>query len=156
MAERRRYTKRQKLTAVVAADATSKLAAAEATGIPRSTLSYWMDKPEFVALRQNAREAMAKEAEVVARLAWQKLGQALVEGRLEPRDLIIAAGMATDKTQLLGGGATARVESRDLTDVFDDHETRAIVEGAREYLAGRATGEGAPVAEAPAVEGAGS
>ena len=44
---RRRYTTRTKLTTVLAADMTNPKAASEATGIPRTTILQWMDKPEF-------------------------------------------------------------------------------------------------------------
>lgn len=120
--QRREYTKRQRLTAVVAAEATSEKAAAIATGIPRSTLRHWMDDPELEPYRHNARQALAEEMVVVARLATQKLAQAIREDRLEPRDLVIAAGMATDKSQLLSGQATDRLETRDITATLDDHE----------------------------------
>jgi transposase-like protein len=116
MATHRRYTKREKVAAIVAADASSTLAASEATGVPESTLRYWLDQPEFAKLRENAREAMAEEAQVVARLAWQKLGEAIRAGQLDGRDLVIAAGMATDKSALLNGQATARTEHRDIAD----------------------------------------
>lgn len=124
---RRRYTKAQKASAIVAAEASSVLAAAEATGVPQSTLRYWMDDPKFAYLRDNAREAMAEEAQVVARLAWQKLGQAIANDELEPRDLVMAAGMATDKSQLLNGGATARSESRDITGTITDADLIAAI-----------------------------
>lgn len=129
MAERRqqrRYTRRQKMTTVLAAELTSAEAAAEAAGIPRSTLQYWMDDPELAPLRQNARQMLAEEMAVIARLATQKLGEAIRAGVVEPRDLIMAAGMATDKTQLLSGAATSRTETRDLTDTLDDHERAAL------------------------------
>ena len=125
-AERRQYTKRQKLTTVIAAEMTSVEAAAEAAGIPRTTLIYWMDRPEFIELRQNARANLAEEMGVIARLATQKLGEAILAGKLEPRDLIMASGMATDKSQLLSGQATGRIETRDLTDTLDDHERAAL------------------------------
>jgi transposase-like protein len=124
--KRRRYSKVEKVAAIVAAEASSTLAAAEESGVPRSTLRYWLDDPKFAEYRHNAREAMAEEARVVARLAWRGLAQAILAGKLEPRDLITAAGMGTDKTQLLSGGATERVEARDLTDDFDDHEKAAL------------------------------
>lgn len=126
MATRRRYSKAEKVAAIVAADAASAVAASEQTGIPRTTIQYWLDQPEFVELRQNAREAMAEEARVVARLAWQQLGKAVQAGALEPRDLIMAAGMATDKSLLLSGEATARTESRTLTEGMDDHERATL------------------------------
>lgn len=111
------YTKRRKITAILAADMTNPKAASEATGIPRSTIRDWLEKPEFATLRHNAREAIADEAIVVARLAWQALGDAIIARKVEPRDLIHAAGMATDKALLAAGEATARTEHRDISDV---------------------------------------
>lgn len=136
---RRRYTRAQKVTAVLAADATSTLAAAEASGIPRKTIAYWLDQPEFATLRQNAREKLAEEAQVVARLAWQKLGQAIANGQLDGRDLVTAAGMAIDKSQLLNGGATARTEARDITGTLTDAELAAIVREADALASGGAS-----------------
>jgi len=144
---RRRYTKRQKLTAVIAADMTSVEAAAEASGVPRRTLRNWMDDPAMAALRHNAREHLAEEMTVIARLATQKLGEAIRDGRLEPRDLILAAGMATDKSQLLSGQATGRVETRDLTATLDDHERaalRGILDGVLAETAPAGAGVDAP------------
>lgn len=126
MATPRRYRKTEKVAAIVAAEASSVLAASEQTGIPESTIRYWLDQPEFANLRENAREAMAEEARVVARLAWQQLGKAVQSGNLEPRDLIMAAGMATDKSLLLSGEATARTETRTLTEGMDDHERATL------------------------------
>lgn len=142
----RRYTHREKVAAVLAADASSTLAAAQATGVPESTLRYWLERPEFADIRENARERMAEEALVVARLAWRKLGQAIADNELEPRDLVIAAGMATDKSQLLNGAATSRTEARDITGTLTDAELIAALHEAERI----ATGDG--VAEA--IEGA--
>ena len=128
MPPHRRYSKREKLTAVVAAEMTSQEAASEALGIPRTTIHNWMDDPEMVELRQNARQALAEEMAIVARLATRKLGEAIRRDRLEPRDLILAAGMATDKSQLLSGQATSRTETRELTDTLDDHERARLRE----------------------------
>ena len=145
MTERRRYTKRQKMTAVIAADMTSQLGASEATGIPRKTLAYWMDDPEFATLRQNAREIMAEETMTVARLAWGKLAERIKSGDIETRDLVLATGMATDKAQLLNGGATARSENRDITGSITDAELTAAIREA-EHLT---RGSGSGVAPAP-------
>ena len=101
-------------------------AAAEASGVPRSTLRHWLDDPEMAPYRHKAREALAEEMTVIARLAAQKLAEAIRRGDLEPRDLIMAAGMATDKSQLLTGQATGRLETRDLTDTLDDHERATL------------------------------
>lgn len=129
----RRYDAKDRLVAVVAADMTSAIATAEAMGIPRSTLRHWLDDPELVPYRQNARESLAEEVLVVARLAWEKLADALRAGRVEPRDLVIAAGMSLDKSQLVSGKATARTESRDIT--RDDHESALLADVIRSALA---------------------
>lgn len=144
MAERRRYTKRQKMTATIAADMTSTEAAAEAMGIPRKTIAYWMDDPEFAELRHNARERMAEETLSVARLAWGKLAERIRSGDIETRDLVMATGMATDKAQLLNGGATGRTETRDITGTISDAELSAAIREAESLTTG---GRGA---EAPA------
>lgn len=140
---RRRYNRTERVAAVLAADASSITAASEATGIPRKTIAYWLDRPEFADLRHNAREGMAEDALHVARLAWRKLGEAIAAGTLEPRDLVIATGMATDKSQLLNGGATARSENRDITGTISDAELASAIREAEQI----ATGGGSP--EAP-------
>jgi len=149
VATRRRYTKVEKIAAVLAADASSTLAAAQAKGIPESTVRYWLDQPEFASLRDNAREGMAEDALMVARLAWKKLGQAIAAGELDARDLVIATGMATDKSQLLNGAATARTEARDITGTISDAELDAAIREANTI----ATGGGGPEAPAEPPEG---
>ena len=123
---RRRYTHAEKATAILAAAASSKVAASEATGIPRKTIAYWLDKPEYARLRQNAREEMAAEARVVARQAWRALSEAIERGDMEPRDLVFAVGVAVDKAQLLAGQATSRTETKDLTGGLTDHEREQL------------------------------
>jgi hypothetical protein len=145
----RRYTRKERLTAVIASDMTSTLAASEATGIPRTTIIEWRNKPEFDLLRQNAREAMVDEAVIVARLAWQKLGDAIRDDRLEPRDLVMAAGMATDKSQLLTGSATSRTESRDITGTISDAELASAIREAESLTTGR---RGPEAVEEPAAD----
>jgi hypothetical protein len=154
--EHRRYTKRQKVSAVTAALATSVKAAADSQDIPRKTLSYWMDAPEFATLRQKTREELAEGSIILANLAQSELARKVRAGEVEPRDLAVIYGIAIDKGQLLSGAATHRIETKDLTDGFDDHETRAIVEGARKYLEGSEPAEGEGVAAPAAVEGAAS
>lgn len=134
---------------MIAAELTSTEAAAEQAGIPRTTLVYWMDQPEFVELRHNAREKMADETLTVARLAWGKLAERIRSGDIETRDLVMATGMATDKAQLLNGGATTRTEARDITGTITDAELSAAIREAERLMAagpGRteAPAEGAP------------
>ncbi len=133
MTEYRRYTKRKKVSAVAAAVATSTLAAAQASGVPESTLRYWMESSEFANIRDKAREALPSMATVAAYLAWEELLKLLRSGQLDPREVIVATSMATDKSQLLTGNATSRSETRTLTDGLDDHEKqvlRDLIDGA--------------------------
>lgn len=131
MATHRRYSRATKAAAIVAAEGSSVLAASEQTGIPQSTLRYWMDDPKFAELRENAREHIAEEAMVVARLGWQKLAAAIGRGEIEARDLVMAVGMATDKAILLNGGATARTETRDITGTISDAELASAIREAQ-------------------------
>lgn len=126
MSERRRYTKRQKLSAVMAAEMAGVVAAEEQTGIPESTIRYWVDKPEFAAFRAKAREELADEVKVVAHLAWKRVAETMSE--MEPRDAIFAAEKASTIMQLLRGDATSRTEHRDLTDELDDHERDVLAQ----------------------------
>lgn len=129
---RRRYTKRQKATTVIAAEMVTVAAAAEAAGVPESTVRYWMDSPEFVELRAKTREDMAEESAALAHKALEAIQRRL--GEFEPRDLTILYGVLVDKSQLLSGQATGRLEHRELLADFDDHETDAM----REWLRGLA------------------
>lgn len=122
MAAPRRYTKQQKATAVMAAEMVNAEAAAEQTGIPRSTIRRWLEDPELVELRQKTRESMAADMKALAMVALEALMGAIRRGELEGRDLIVALGVAIDKAQLLSGEATSRTETRDLTATLDDHE----------------------------------
>jgi len=124
MAERRRYTHRQKATAVIAATVSSVAAAAEESGIPRTTIAYWMDEPEFVALRQKTREEWAEETRTLAIKVLGEIRRRLPE--FEPRDLSVLFGVLTDKGQLLSGAPTSRTETKALTAGLDDHEKAAL------------------------------
>jgi hypothetical protein len=124
MAERRRYTKRTRVTTVMAAEMTSIPAAAESSGIPENTIRYWMDTPEMVELRAKTREDLADESKALAHKALGEIQRRL--GEFEPRDLTVLYGVLTDKSQLLSGHATGRTEHRDLTGGLEDHEKEAL------------------------------
>lgn len=132
VAKRRKYTRRQKLSAVMAAEMVGVTQAAEQSGIPHQTISYWLERPEFGEYRRKAREELAEEVEVVAHLAWQRVAEALRGGRLEPRDALFAADKATTLYQLVSGQATSRTEHRELLADFDDHERDAVADWLRE------------------------
>ncbi len=127
MPEHRRYTKRTKLAAVMAAEMSSLTEAAETTGIPKSTVKYWMDSPEFAQVRTKTREDLADEIKVVAHLAWKRVTDTLRSGEMEPRDAIFAAEKATSLQILMTGGATARTEQRDITGTISDLDIIAAI-----------------------------
>ena len=134
MTERRRYTKRQKATVVVAAEMTSVAAAAEAAGIPETTVAYWFDAPEFVELRAKTREDLAEETNTLAHKVLGKISARL--DQFDPKDLAILYGILTDKGQLLSGQATSRAEVA-ITEGWQDHERQALRDAIAAELASR-------------------
>lgn len=124
--------RKQKLAAVLAADMVGIVAASEQTGIPASTIHYWAQKPEFAEFRNKTREDMAEEVAIVAHLAWQRVGEALKAGKMEPRDALFAADKATTLYQLVTGAATSRTETRELLADFNDGEREAVADWLRD------------------------
>ena len=120
---------------MMAAAMTSVTAAAEQTGIPRTTIQRWIDEPWAVELRQKTGEELGEEMRVLAMLATEKLTELVRGGKLSARDLIPLMGVAVDKSQLLAGAATVRTESRDVTERLDDHESEALREAIQRELA---------------------
>jgi hypothetical protein len=57
---------------------------------------------------------------------------------MEPRDAIFAAEKATTLQLLMKGEATARTETRDIFEQYDDHESELLGDVIREELARRA------------------
>ena len=126
MTQRRRYTKAEKMAAVVAAELSTPAAAAEAQGVPESSLRYWLDDPKFAELRTKTREETAGAFHVLAHLAMDRLRELVPT--MEPRDLTVLLGVATDKAALLSGQPTSRTETRALTEGLDDHEKARLRE----------------------------
>jgi hypothetical protein len=134
MPEHRRYTKRQKLAAVMATEMAGVVQASKQTGIPATTIEYWLHKPEFAEVRTRTREDLAEEVKVVAHLAWRRVAETMPQ--MEPRDAMFAAEKASTILQLLTGQATSRTESRDLTGDMDDHEREALRQVLEEVMSG--------------------
>ena len=130
----RRYARTTKAQAIIAAELTSVAAAAQATGIPRRTLDYWLERPEFADLRTKTREVMAEGSFVLAQMAQDSLARKIERDEVEPRDLATIYGIAIDKGQLLSGHATSRQETKDITDTLDDTEREALRNAIDEYL----------------------
>lgn len=131
---RRRYTKRQKATAIMAAEMTTVAAAAKQTKVPDSTLRQWVNDPRYAKLRAKTREELAEEMRVLAGLAVKALVEKVSRGEVEPRDLVIMLGVAIDKGQLLSGQATSRTEHRDLLSGLPDDESERLASAIDEWL----------------------
>ena len=112
------------MNAVAQAEINGAEQAAEATGIPRTTILYWLDQPEFVALRQKTREEKRDGYRVIIAKAQQRLVELIPQ--MEPRDLTVLLGVAQDKDLLLSGDATTRSETRDTTNDLDPDTRRRI------------------------------
>lgn len=135
MVTRRRYTKREKASAVAKASLTSTEAAAEATGIPRTTIAYWLDKPEFVALRQKTRDQVADEMWAAIQVGVREIAKGLSD-EAPLRDKATAVGILYDKHALLTGGATGRTESRDITGSLSDNDVLGAIQAAADLTSG--------------------
>ena len=137
MAERRRYTKKQKAAAVGLALAINPLAASEGTGIPRTTILGWMDRPEYDSLRQKTGAEMSEGFKVLANLAMQRLLKQIEDDEVDPKDVAVAMGIATEKYLLMSGEATSRTEST-LLRGKSDHEQQLLADVINSELERRA------------------
>lgn len=123
----RRYTKSEKANAVGRALASNAEAASEQTGIPQSTIRYWLDAPEFAELRSKTREQVADELWTAIQVGVREVALGLRSDDASLRDKATALGILYDKHALLTGSATARTEARDITGTISDAELVAIV-----------------------------
>ena len=135
--EHRRYTQEQKAQAVGLAVITSDEAASEQLGIPRRTIGYWRNHPDFAELRQKTREDVAEQMWATIQIGVDEVAKGLQNPKAPLRDKATALGILYDKHALLTGSATSRSESRDLTGTMSDAELVAAVREAE-----RITSEG--------------
>lgn len=104
-------------------------------GIPRTTLAYWMDDPQFVALRQKTRDQVAEEMWTAIQVGVHEVAKGLL-GEAPLRDKATAVGILYDKHALLTGGATGRTEARDITGSLSDNDLISAIREA-DRIAGR-------------------
>lgn len=145
---RARYTKAQKAQAVGQALTQGLTATAEATGIPKGTIHYWTQHPEFAQLRQTTRDQLADQLWATIQLGVTEVAKGLRDPDAPLRDKVVALGVLYDKHALLTGAATSRTESRDLTGTLSDAELVAAVREAERVTGGGRTAE--PAEDAPA------
>ena len=135
MAERRKYTARTRAKAVGIAVVEGVTAAERATGIPKQTIDYWMDKPEFGHLRTTAREVVAQQMWIGIQVGVQQLVEGL-KGDAPLHHKASAFQALADRFALLTGDATSRTESRELHALPDSSYVEAIHEWERLTRAG--------------------
>jgi len=120
-----------------AAVAASVQEAAEDLDIPRRTLGYWLESEEFAELRQKTREEAGEGWKVILHRAQERTMQLIPT--MDADQIMVLAGIATDKLQLISGAATSRTEHRDISVDLDDHERAALREAIQAELAKRET-----------------
>jgi hypothetical protein len=135
--QQRRYTKRERIAAIVAAEMTSNLGAAQALGIPETNVRRWRDDPELAKYGEKTREELAAGSMMLAHRALEAISARI--GEFEPRDLVILLGVAVDKSQLLAGAATQRTETKDITARFTDHEMDMLADAIDDEIKRRET-----------------
>ena len=142
---RRRYDADTKATAVGIATVEGVTEAERQTGIPKTTIHYWLDQPEFVHLRTTARDQLAERFWVGIQVGLEEVAKGL-RGDAPLKDKAAALGVLYDRHALLTGGATGRTESRDITGTLTDAEVVHAIRDAEALL----TGAEKPVEDAPA------
>lgn len=141
------HTLREKTNAVAVAERhNSAEKAGKELGIAARTIRRWREDPAMADVIRKTRDETAGDVAAAMVLAWARLIERLQRDEVDTRDLIILAGVATDKAQLLSGGATARTEARDITGTLSDADLTVALRTAERIAAG----EGDP----QAVEGA--
>jgi hypothetical protein len=118
-------------------------AAGKELGIEPRYIRRWRDDPQLSEIVRKTREETAEDVTAAMVLSWARLIERLERDDIDTRDLIILAGVATDKAQLLSGNATERTETRDLTDGLPIDLKRRL----RERLARSVRGESEPIGE---------
>jgi hypothetical protein len=144
MAPHRRYTAKEKARAVGIAVMTSTEVASEELGIPRRTVGYWMDKPEFAGLRLKTRDQVADEFWSTIQVGLHRIAD-LIPLTEDLQKVSVATGILYDKHALLTGGATGRTESRDLTGSLADGDLISAVREAEQIAGDLRTAEADPV-----------
>ena len=116
------------------ADQQSAESVADKLGVSQRSVERWKHNPELSAIVAKTREESADSIRAVASLAWAQLAQRVADGTMDDRDLIILAGVATDKAQLLSGEATSRTETRDITADMSPEQATKLANDIDEWL----------------------
>ncbi len=133
MAERRRYTAKQKAQAVGIAVVEGVTEAERQLAIPKQTIDYWLRKPEFGPLRTTAREVVVEDFWVGVQVGLEEVAKGL-RSDAPLKDKAAALGVLYDRFALLTGHPTSRSEHRDITASMKDHEREALADAIDDWL----------------------
>jgi hypothetical protein len=149
-----KYAHKDQLLAVVASEVIGVSETHREMNIPVKTIERWRLDPKLIPYLEVTRERILEDVQAAAGLAWAQTLQRLASPKVKMtnRDLLAIATEATDKMQLLSGGATSRTETRELTDGFDEDEVQRMAELARQYLRRNRSSAGPPMVEVRALE----
>ena len=101
--------------------------ASRQTGIPESTIHQWMKSPEFAELRERTKAQVADEWWAGVQHGFRRVIEAF-DQEADVQKKATAAAILFDKVAMLRGEATARSETRSLTDGLSDDEKRRVRE----------------------------
>ena len=122
------------------------------TGVPKTTIQYWLDSPEFVHLRTRAREDIVADVRAAFLKALARTVE-LIALSDDLRDVGDTADKLGNRLALLSGDATARTEHRDLDDVDDTDAVRIAADAYVASLRKRPAGMVDAVRPRPAPDG---
>ena len=131
----RKYSTRTRAKAVGIAVVEGVTAAERQTGIPKNTIQYWTQKPEFVHLRTTAREDVIEQLWIGIQVGIEEVTAGL-RGTGNVHHKAMALQTLAERYALLTGGATARTEARDITGTITDVELAAAITEAESVVAG--------------------
>lgn len=121
--QHRRYTKSRKAQVVGIAAVEGVTAAEAQTGIPKQTIDYWLNKPEFGHLRTTAREIVVEQFWVGIQVGLREVIKGL-ESDAPLHHKADALRTLSDRFALLNGEATVRNET--VTAGMNDHERKQL------------------------------
>lgn len=119
---KRKYSDREKAMFLLALEANGGNVArtSRETGVPRKTLESWADgeslNADVAEIRHEKREPLADIFERVARTYLDHAEKETVVEKTPGQAAVVAAGIATDKSQLLRQLPTQIIDYRSLTD----------------------------------------
>jgi hypothetical protein len=143
MATKRRYDARTKAKAVGIALVEGVTEAERQTNIAKQTIHQWLERPEYGQMRTTAREVVLESLWVGVQIGIQALVEG-IKGDAPLNHKADAWDKLAQRYALLNGEATARTETRDLFDKYDDHESAVLGDAIRNELARRADERAAP------------